>query len=247
MINKLPSDNNSKNVNTETLFPYSYRAGQKAIIDKIFSVLNQSSHLVMESGTGTGKTISALTPALCAALNLQKRIVYLTRTNSQQRQVLLELRSLNDKLPEQYLQPELLLGVGLQGRLNLCPLIRNDLELAQGTPEEMSKLCSDRKAISRRILKGEHVTDSERKRACKYFGNVCVYDKDEIKEWVRNKLPSPEELNEFCAEHELCAYEVNKSLVENALVITAPYIYVFNKFIRQYLLDWMIQPLVHCS
>lgn len=226
-------------IKPDEIFPYIYRTGQKVIIEKLQSVLAQGSHLAMESGTGTGKTVSALTPALCVALAQKKRIIYLTRTNSQQRQVLMELRQLRKKLPDDILPENLILGLGLQGRLNLCPLIRNDPELASGTPEELSKLCSDKKNIARKVMKGEYVKDDERVRACKYFGNVCVYDKAEIIDWVKEKLPTPEELNDFCGEHELCAYEVNKSLVKQALLVTAPYIYVFNKFIRQYLLDWM--------
>ncbi len=221
------------------LFPYNYRLNQKAIIGKSYSILTQGSHMVMESGTGTGKTISALTPALCAALNNKKRIIYLTRTNSQQRQVLLELRKLNEKIPKEALGNDIILGLGLQGRTNLCPLIRNDPELSQGSPEELSKLCSDRKSIARRIMKGEHVKDDERSRSCQYFGNVCVFERDKISDWVKKNLPSPEELNDYCREHELCSYEISKSLVKNALVVSAPYIFVFNKFIRQHLFDWM--------
>ncbi len=223
----------------ESIFPYKYRQGQKNIIDKIYSVITQGKHLAMESGTGTGKTISAITPALVAALRSKKRIIYLTRTNSQQRQVILELRKLKEKLPEDILPENSILGIGLQGRKNLCPLIRKDPELARGSPEELSKICSDKKNIARRLLTGDDVTDDERPRACKYFGNVCVYDKSELMSWVSSKLPTPEDINEFCAKHELCAYEINKTLVKNALLVTAPYIYVFNKFIRQYLLDWM--------
>ncbi|MCK5562184.1 MAG: DEAD/DEAH box helicase, partial [Thermoplasmata archaeon] len=223
----------------KTLFPYSYRSGQENIIDKIYSVITQGSHLVMESGTGTGKTISALTPALAAAINSKKRILYLTRTNSQQAQVILELRKLKEKLPKEFDDTDIILGVGLQGRLNLCPLIRTEPELALGTPEELSKLCSDKKGITRRLLKGDQIKDEERARACRYFGNVCKYDSEEIKNWVKNKLPSPEELSDFCGEHELCAYEISKSVVKDSLLVTAPYIYVFNKFIRERLLEWM--------
>ena len=226
-------------IEPEELFPYTYRPGQEVIIDKLSSVLTRGTNLAMESGTGTGKTVSALTPAICAAIKQKKRILYLTRTNSQQRQVLLELRQIHKKLPKDLLPEHLILGLGLQGRLNLCPLIRNDPEMAGGTPDELSKLCGEKKNLARRIMKGEHLKDDERNRACKYFGNVCVYNKSEITDWVKNELPSPEELNDFCGKHELCAYEVNKSLVKNALLVTAPYIYVFNKFIRENLFNWM--------
>ncbi len=227
------------NLTPDPLFPYPYRTGQKIITEKIFNVLSQNSHLVMESGTGTGKTVSAITPALATALNSKKRIIYLTRTNSQQRQVILELRKLRDKLPKDRLADNQLLGVGLQGRSNLCPLFHADPELSQGTPEELSKLCSDKKGIARRIMKGDEISEDERKRACKYFSNVCNYDQQKIFNWVRQKLPTPEELSEFCGKLELCTYEVNKTLMKNAILITAPYIYVFNKFIRNYLLEWM--------
>jgi DNA excision repair protein ERCC-2 len=223
----------------EAIFPYHYRSGQKDIINTIYSVFNQGSHLVMESGTGTGKTISALTPAICSAVNRKKRIIYLTRTNSQQAQVILELRRLKEKLLEEFEKLDLFLGVGLQGRQNLCPMVHVDPELASGTAEELSKLCSDRKRITWRLLKGEVVKADEKKRACKYYGNFYKFNKDEIKAWIKNKLPLPEELNEFCVKHELCAYEINKSLVKSSLLVCAPYIYVFNKFIRERLLEWM--------
>jgi DNA excision repair protein ERCC-2 len=226
-------------IDPKEIFPYEFRQGQGDIIEKIHSVLTEGTHLAMESGTGTGKTISALTPAICAALRQKKRIIYLTRTNAQQTQVILELRKLKENLPDEVINSNLILGIGLQGRGNLCPLIKSDPELAQGTPEELSKVCSDRKVIARKLMKGEPVQESERRRSCKYFGNVCSYDQEELIAWVKDELPSPEELNEFCGKHELCSYEVSKSLVKNSLLVTAPYIYVFNKFIRQYLLDWM--------
>jgi DNA excision repair protein ERCC-2 len=254
--NEINTDKNNANTNnppdTETedhvspphlepgsIFPYPYREGQKNIINKLNTIMRNGSHIAMESGTGTGKTVSALTPALCAAIEHKKRIIYLTRTNSQQNQVILELRKLKEKLPEIALENDQILGIGLQGRTNLCPLLSSDPELAQGTPEELSKLCSDKKGITRRVLKGEPVKDEDRKRACRYFGNVCNFDKNEIKSWIYENIPTPEELNNFCGKNELCAYEVSKSLVKQALVVSAPYIYVFNKFIMERLLDWM--------
>ena len=111
---KKSESTNGNQLKPDELFPYSFRAGQKVIVDKLSSIFTQGAHLVMESGTGTGKTISALTPALCAAVNQKKRIIYLTRTNSQQSQVILELRKLHEKLPKNAIPDKMLLGVGLQ-------------------------------------------------------------------------------------------------------------------------------------
>jgi DNA excision repair protein ERCC-2 len=93
--------------------------------------------------------------------------------------------------------------------------------------------------MARKILKGDEVPEAERKRSCRYFGNVCSFESEKIFDWVKSNLPTPEELNAFCSDEELCAYEVNKGLLKKSILVTAPYIYVFNKFIRNHLFEWM--------
>jgi DNA excision repair protein ERCC-2 len=142
---QVSEENQTPSLKPESIFPYTFRTSQKAIIEKLHSTITQGTQLAMESGTGTGKTISAIAPAIIAAINSKKRILYLTRTNSQQRQVILELREIAKRLPKNTLADDMILGIGLQGRSNLCPLFHSDPELATGTPEELSKLCSDKK------------------------------------------------------------------------------------------------------
>lgn len=214
----------------------------------------------MEAGTGSGKTICALAPTIAYAITNNKRILYLTRTNSQQRQVIFELRELVKQFQNLSLtqidkgsQPEIL-AVGLQGRQKLCQLLCQDPELASANAEELSKICNDLKRVTLNILKSENSPESlaanfqtriqpgkgySRKRGCGFFANVQNYDKEQIRSWSKTNLPTAEELMEYCREHELCPYEVNRILLENALIVTAPYIYVFEQFIRNRLLEWM--------
>ncbi|RLF35896.1 MAG: hypothetical protein DRN03_04420, partial [Thermoplasmata archaeon] len=42
------------------LFPYKYRPYQKEIVESIRNCMEKRKHLVLESGTGSGKTICAL-------------------------------------------------------------------------------------------------------------------------------------------------------------------------------------------
>ncbi len=53
-------------------------------------------HLLVEAGTGTGKTIVALSATLATTRKDARRLVYATRTNSQQSQVVAEHSALQD-------------------------------------------------------------------------------------------------------------------------------------------------------
>lgn len=187
--------------------------------------LLREGHLILESGTGSGKTVCALTGALQAALSTGKKVLYLTRTNSQEKQVILELRRINETTP--------ILGVALQGRQGTCPLIRRDKELSNGTPEELSKICRDKR---RRVLE-------DRPGGCRFFKGLRDLDIEELVAHCRKELPTAEELIEHCDSLNICPHEVMKELAREAKVVTAPYAYFFVPFIRNSLLDWMDVPL----
>jgi Rad3-related DNA helicase len=74
------------------LFPYSLRKNQKDIMQEITDALVQRRQFAFESGTGSGKTICVLAAALTFALKNNKKVIYTTRTNAQQQQVIRELR-----------------------------------------------------------------------------------------------------------------------------------------------------------
>ena len=180
---------------------------------------------MVESGTGTGKTICALSGSLQAALEQDKKVIYLTRTNSQQRQVMLELRKINRSRP--------VLGVGLQGRQSTCPLIQRDPDLRGGTPEELYKLCAEQKARSRAGKTG----------GCRFYEAVLSTDFTDVEHYFREELPTVEEFITYCEGLGLCPHELIKDLLPKANVVTAPYAFFFMPFIRHNLLDWMNIPI----
>ena len=85
----------------------------------------------IEAPTGSGKTLTGLVAAITYARDSGKKILYLTRTNSQQEQVIKELRIL---APESGLK-----AVPIQGRHNLCPLYQ---EIEQGDSFSSDSLSS---------------------------------------------------------------------------------------------------------
>ena len=134
------------------LFPYRFRKNQKEIISLITTVLSFQRDLIFESGTGSGKTICALAATLKYSLKNNKKIVYTTRTNAQQRQVILELREIRKKTSN---QPDIIFGLGIQGRSNMCLLARNNPELIKGTSEELAKFCTNKKKKNKSTQQGE--------------------------------------------------------------------------------------------
>ena len=149
------------------LFPYKPRKNQKVIMQTIKNSLESKKDIIFESGTGSGKTICALVSTLEFAIENNKKIIYSTRTNAQQRQVILELREIRNKIKG---NNEKIFGVGIQGRANMCILAKNDLELSKGTSEELSKFCSAEK-------KKAKSSNNEMEKGCIYYRNFIDKDK----------------------------------------------------------------------
>ena len=138
------------------IFPYEPRPNQKVIMKHIDDALDRKGHLIVESGTGSGKTICSMAPAMEYSLKHKKKVLYLTRTNSQQKQVIIELRKIQTK--------KKIFGIGMQGRKNMCPLLEDRPDLKKGSAEELSKICGDLKKASNDGGKG-----------CKYYSNLLYY------------------------------------------------------------------------
>jgi len=192
-------------------------------MNKIGNCLQRGKSLVYQAATGSGKTVCTLTSILDYANKNGKKILYLTRTNSQQRQVLLELREIGDYY-----------GLGLQGRNNTCLLAQENEELKEGDAEELSKFCSDRKKEVRTAIK-----NNKKPTACPYYAGLLQTDLDEIQNSFEKKIPTVDETMDLCEERNICTYELTKALIPDATIVTAPYIYFFLLFIRKQLKDWM--------
>jgi ATP-dependent DNA helicase DinG len=67
---------------------YEYRAGQVAMAQAVTRAFEEKRHLLVEAGTGTGKTMAYLVPAVAASLQRKKRIVISTGTKNLQEQLM---------------------------------------------------------------------------------------------------------------------------------------------------------------
>ena len=204
------------------LFPYVYRPGQGELVRFITNTVADGMSPVVEAGTGTGKTVSALAATLPVVLGRGMKVIYLTRTKSQQKQVIREAAAIGHGV----------LCVGLQGRTAAsCPMMRDDPELASGTSEEISKLCSEYKR-----------RDSGECR-CRFYANIEHTDIDAWVERLRVEHPEPEGFARMCEDAELCPYEMLKYALPHADVIAASYPFVFMPQVLSRFTEWIGIPL----
>ncbi len=205
-----------------SFFPYSPRRGQMRIMKAVFECITASRHLVVESPTGSGKTASVLSAVIDSSG--EKKILYLTRTNSQQRQVMDELRRISSR--------KRIFGLAVQGRNSSCLLARDGGEIGSGSAEELSSYCNYLKEKTRNGMDG-----------CRYYRRLLDSDQHEIIEWLRDEMPDAEAVIKWAGERSVCPYELSKSFLAEADIVMAPYIYFFDPFIRRRLFEWMgVQP-----
>jgi ATP-dependent DNA helicase DinG len=67
---------------------YEYRGGQIKMAEAVLRAFEEKKHLIVEAGTGTGKTMAYLVPAIAAALATKKRVIISTGTKNLQEQLM---------------------------------------------------------------------------------------------------------------------------------------------------------------
>ena len=200
--------------------PYKLRSNQQKIIDTIVKGLTSKNHVVIEAPTGSGKTFTSLASALPFVTKKNYKIIYCVRTNSQQKQVIRELKAFAKAGTK-------ISVVAIQGRESMCPQQKNDNELAKSNWSEKSKICKSLKLQSKMGEAG-----------CPYYRKLLRPTKNLVENWS-SKVYSAEEFTENAEKEGICPYELNKLLLKEAQVVIVPYVYFFESFIRKYLLGWM--------
>src|SRR6478672_1042013 len=67
---------------------YEHRDGQVKMAEAVMRAFDEKRHLVVEAGTGTGKTLAYLVPAIAAALGKKRRVIISTGTKNLQEQLM---------------------------------------------------------------------------------------------------------------------------------------------------------------
>ncbi len=208
--------------------PYSPRPGQLELVQTIHDAQTQGRSTAVESPTGTGKTIAALVASLQSAKLDGSRIVYATRTNTQQAQVVREHHALRLAGHDSGLL------VPFMGRRHYCPLLADDDRFRDGTAEELGRLCRDakRKAIQE-MESGEPVEGS-----CPYYRKLMEDGTGPVESLLRQGMDAST-LGRRIASCGSCPYEALKALLPQADVVVVPAVFVIDDRLRNTLMSWL--------
>lgn len=106
---------------------YEYRAGQIKMAEAVSSAFEEKKHLIVEAGTGTGKTLAYLVPAVAFALANKKRVIISTGTKNLQEQLMKkDIPFLQSVLPRKFTAEY------MKGRSNYACLYR--IEKSENQP-----------------------------------------------------------------------------------------------------------------
>src|SRR5437588_9469984 len=106
---------------------YERRPGQIEMAQAVLNAFEQKHHLIVEAGTGTGKTLAYLVPAIAAACGSGARVVISTGTKNLQEQLMdKDIPFLQETLPAKFR------AAVMKGRNNYACLHR--IKRAESTP-----------------------------------------------------------------------------------------------------------------
>src|SRR5919107_5485535 len=106
---------------------YEHRPGQIQMAEAVLRAFEERKHLIVEAGTGVGKTLAYLVPAVAAALERRCRVVISTGTKNLQEQLMeKDIPFLQRVLPRKFT------AAYLKGRGNYACLHR--VKRAETTP-----------------------------------------------------------------------------------------------------------------
>ncbi|MBI2077561.1 MAG: ATP-dependent DNA helicase [Euryarchaeota archaeon] len=216
---------------TVEFFPYSPRPFQEVARNLVEEAAETGSSLVMEMPTGSGKTVVTLAGALAAARRAGKKVLYVTRTNSQQQHAVHEFNEIRKA------SGLAMRAVALQGRARLCLKLEDtqDPEWQDATPEELGHFCTAAKAATDKGPSGP--------KACVYWSGLQSMNAEDLRAFVGDEARTAEWLKSAARERGICPYEATKKLIFDADLVIAPYFFAVDAGVNQRLMFlWGTRP-----
>jgi DNA excision repair protein ERCC-2 len=232
---------------------------QAEAMEKIHSALLKEKIVLFEGACGTGKTLSALAPALHVGKKLNKIVVIVTNVHQQMVQFIHEARDIN--------RDNSIKTIVFKGKTSMCSdnldyeecrlkgentydLLDFEREVSSKEKElkdafEKHKKSKDpalyilRNELEKELDEARKKAQSLRNHSCPRLYEVLKFEGTEFSSWLFSDVRSPEEVMEYAEDRGMCGYELLKKELKNAELLICNFHHVLSAEIFMTLLKWL--------
>ncbi len=241
-------------------FPYDEPyPNQREAIDRIANSLGQSRDVLLEGAPGTGKTLSALVPALAYAREHDKTVVITTNVHQQMRQFVEDARAITRSEP--------IRAVVFKGKAKMCHIDvgYQECQSLRDTTRELVETETDKQQLAsrqRELLEASKQGDSSATEArsavmdelesveselaelqdgnvCEFYYNNLTDDTEEFFSWLFDDVRTPEDVYAYADAQGLCGYELLKEGMEGVDLVVCNYHHLLDPMIREQFFRWL--------
>jgi DNA excision repair protein ERCC-2 len=241
-------------------FPYEEPyPNQREAMDRISNGLARGQDVLLEGAPGTGKTLSALVPALEFARERDKTVVITTNVHQQMRQFVEDARAITEQEP--------IRGVVFKGKGSMCHIdvgyeecqsLRETTRQLVEKEQEYDELAEQSEALLDDMREGvddaaqarSAVTDEldslERdlddlrgSNVCDYYRANLVEDTDAFYQWLFADVRTPEEIYAYADRRGFCGYELLKEGIDGVDLVVCNYHHLLDPTIREHFFRWL--------
>ncbi|WP_435068144.1 ATP-dependent DNA helicase [Haloplanus sp. C73] len=244
----------------DRFFPYDDPyPNQREAMDRIADALDSERDVLLEGAPGTGKTLSALVPALAHAREHDRTVVITTNVHQQMRQFVADARAIAAEEP--------IRAVVFKGKASMChidvgyeecrslkettrSLVEAETdraELAERNEALLSEMQdgSDEAAEARSAVVDEleqleaEIEELQSANICEHYRANLTHDTDAFRDWLFDDVRTPEEIYEYADEQGLCGYELLKEGMEGVDLVVCNYHHLLDPGIREHFFRWL--------
>ncbi len=241
-------------------FPYEEPyPNQREAIDRIANALARGQDVLFEGAPGTGKTLSALAPALEHAREHDRTVVITTNVHQQMRQFVEDARAITGTEP--------IRAVVFRGKSSMChidvdyqecqtlrdttrELVETESDVLELEARQRELLAESREgdagaAEAREAVMDEldeleaDLDDYDATNVCAHYRNNLTGDTDEFFNWLFEDVRTPDDVYAYADERELCGYELLKEGMEGVDLVVCNYHHLLDPNIREQFFRWI--------
>jgi len=241
-------------------FPYDEPyPNQAEAMARIAEALEAERNVLLEGAPGTGKTLSALVPALEHARAEDKTVVITTNVHQQMRQFVADARAITREEP--------IRAVVFKGKASMChidvdyrecqtlrdttrDLVDKRAEVAELKTREQALLDelregADGAADARQAVLDElealesELESFEQGNVCDHYRANLTRDTGAFFSWLFDDVRTPQDVYDYADREGLCGYELLKEGMEGVDLVVCNYHHLLDPLIREQFFRWL--------